>query len=372
MTTYYVDGSVGSDIGNPGTSPGAGNAWATIGKAASTVAAGDLVNIKNASDYTITAEITFNTGGNNTSGPIVFRGYTSSPGDGGRFVVKTSTDNIKLFNLGANYLAFDSFELKHQASTKNRGIYSSAADRSFIRLSNFRIEDCTYGVDGENTTYYTIKNLICENGEVVGGTTLGISGYNMALSNMLIRGCGDGIRAAQFTSFNCVSLRRVRVCNSTGNGLLWPGSSTFYSGLLNVGNCAFVSNAGDGIKLDFATADVMFCCDNSIFYGNTGYGINVSAAKYLVHKLRNCAFLNTGGAYTSTYITNSQGEVTLSGDPFTNSASYDFSLDSTAGEGSACRAAGFSGSWGGTGYLDIGAVQHQDAASGGKQRVYGS
>ena len=53
-TTWYVDGAVGNDS-NAGTSPGAGNAWATIGKATSTAAAGDTVNVKASATYTLTA-----------------------------------------------------------------------------------------------------------------------------------------------------------------------------------------------------------------------------------------------------------------------------------------------------------------------------
>jgi hypothetical protein len=61
------------------------------------------------------------------------------------------------------------------------------------------------------------------------------------------------------------------------------------------------------------------------------------------------------------------GTVSLSADPCTNAAGGDFSLNNTASAGVACRAAGIPGAFPGgntTGYLDIGAVQHQDAGGG--------
>ena len=44
MTTYYVDSELGND-NNPGTAAGAGNAWASIGKALDTAQSGDAVYI---------------------------------------------------------------------------------------------------------------------------------------------------------------------------------------------------------------------------------------------------------------------------------------------------------------------------------------
>jgi len=63
--------------------------------------------------------------------------------------------------------------------------------------------------------------------------------------------------------------------------------------------------------------------------------------------------------------------ISLSGIPFTNAASDDFSLDNTSGEGAACRgiSLGFLGS-ATTGYPDAGAVQHQDSGGGAAGMLY--
>jgi hypothetical protein len=80
VPTYYVDGAVG-DNGNDGEDEGAGNAWATIDYALNNIVAGDKVWVKASATYTENPELEVE--GALTT-PIVFEGYTSSPGDGGR------------------------------------------------------------------------------------------------------------------------------------------------------------------------------------------------------------------------------------------------------------------------------------------------
>jgi len=58
------------------------------------------------------------------------------------------------------------------------------------------------------------------------------------------------------------------------------------------------------------------------------------------------------------------GAITLTADPFTDGDNGDFSLNTAAGGGALCRAAGIDPA-GQTGYIDIGAVQHEDAGGGG-------
>lgn len=87
MTEYYVDGAVGNDS-NAGTSEGAGNAWATIGKAVSTIANGDVVWIKASATYAET--ITLASHAANDS-PRTFAGYSSTTGDNGKVTVQPSS-----------------------------------------------------------------------------------------------------------------------------------------------------------------------------------------------------------------------------------------------------------------------------------------
>jgi len=77
---------------------------------------------------------------------------------------------------------------------------------------------------------------------------------------------------------------------------------------------------------------------------------------------------NTSGNYSQ--IPSGPHDVTLTGDPFTNAAGNDFSLNNVAGAGAACRNAGFPGALPGLatplGYADIGVYRHQDTSSTGR------
>ena len=102
MTTYYVD-NVDGDDANAGTSEGSGNAWASIGKAMQTVAAGDHVGIKvTGTDYTVEDGSTDSIGAIITAGtaasPIIFEAYTTTLGDrptgSGRATLDASTNSL--------------------------------------------------------------------------------------------------------------------------------------------------------------------------------------------------------------------------------------------------------------------------------------
>jgi len=98
MATYYVDVAVGNDS-NLGTSEGAGNAWASIGKACQTATAdGDVVWIKASGEYVAEDGSTDSIGQVITAtNYIIFEGYTTTPGDG--------TFACVTLNAGTNALA---------------------------------------------------------------------------------------------------------------------------------------------------------------------------------------------------------------------------------------------------------------------------
>lgn len=92
MATYYVDGAIGSDL-NPGTGPGARDAWKTIDHAMNNVVGKDKVWVKASATYTESPAIDTAVGA--IADEIVFEGYTSSTGDGGQItLVGMLTDTI--------------------------------------------------------------------------------------------------------------------------------------------------------------------------------------------------------------------------------------------------------------------------------------
>jgi len=128
-------------------------------------------------------------------------------------------------------------------------------------------------------------------------------------------------------------------CTAYGNG---PAGFRGVSSNQQISNCISVSNGTYGFQFDLSKSQNLF---NNAAYNNT-------TANYLVD------------AVTRSYAKNN---LTLTGDPFTNAAAGDFSLNSTAGAGLSCKAAGLQGTFPrGTsrGYIDIGAVQSQYGTGG--------
>lgn len=219
MTTYYVDGAVGNDA-NLGTSEGAGNAWATIGKAASTVALGDTVYIKASATYA--EDVTFVTIGNSTN-PIRFIGYSTTPGDHGQITV-TPTVSAFITALGSMY---------------------------HIMMNIIVSGGTSHGWDfpaGDNNVFYNCKALNC-----------GGKGWNHDNSGWFIRctaqGCGDNGIWTDFnsTAHGCILNNNAPVSTSEGQ---FHGSS--YDAAFNLAH-------GTSTESGFTGSCLSFIC-------NTGYG----------------------------------------------------------------------------------------------------
>jgi hypothetical protein len=364
MATYYVDGAVGNDS-NAGTAEGSGNAWATINKAATTAAAGDTVHIKASATYTLTSAQTFTNSGNATSGPIIYRGYTTTPGaDDGRPLITSSTNGITLFNIsGKSMLKFQHLKFTHTAATRGHAFAVPSAIGFSISITDCEIDGCLDGVAADNSTNWYIANLNVERCKIR-TTRHGIYIFGGSyIDHCLLYECGsNGVYvskgAANPPHQIVVSNSAFRDCS---NGIEYSPDN---SGGLAVRACALYSNANHGIYKNSNTANSLSVC-NSIFYGNGGYGINIASGKVVEgENCTNAYGMNTIGDRNgwSTGI----GDVPLTADPFTNAANNDFSLNTTAGGGAALRNAGFPGvSHFGTGYADIGPLRHQDAGGGG-------
>lgn len=135
-------------------------------------------------------------------------------------------------------------------------------------------------------------------------------------------------------------------------------------------NCVAYANGRDGFRSEAAGVIISNCISES----NTGVGItnnNTGANTWI----NNATFGNGTATAIGTGLGNINiSPVTGSASFFTNAAGQDFSLNNTAGAGASARASGYPGVLpiGGTGFLDIGALQHADpAGSGGGARLAG-
>lgn len=151
------------------------------------------------------------------------------------------------------------------------------------------------------------------------------------------------------------------VADNTGNGVNHTGSgseillrsSVFARNAIGVNarcisalQCAFVDNTSHGIddSTNAAAASQRPYLENNIFYGNGGWGNGMGTSQAALYSnigsVRNNAFgANTSGNYAAT--TTSYDNITLTADPFTNSAADDYSLNSTAGGGALLKATGY-------------------------------
>jgi len=150
-------------------------------------------------------------------------------------------------------------------------------------------------------------------------------------------------------------------CISAGNTGASSDGFAASGSQVSVVNCASYGNGRDGVRLTHTTGPSRV--ENTIVEGNSGFGVNVS--NVFTALINNAYYNNTSGAQSLASATRRMdiGGVTLTASPFTNAAGGDFSLNTSAGGGAACRAAGFPGVFPNgttTGYVDIGAAQHAD------------
>jgi hypothetical protein len=213
----------------------------------------------------------------------------------------------------------------------------------------------------------TVKNSTSDGVVTSGPLTVA---YSYLLSNT-----GAGVRGRNGGDVSPLIAVIGSVFYNNGTSGLWidPDLAQGSAHATTVSNSDFVSNTGAGIKLGNAGNSVYGAiATNNIFYGNSTYGIDYTGNAFIAeNRLTNNAF----GANTTAAIHNFTGDigtVSLSADPFTAKASNDFSLNSTSGGGTSCKAAGWAGATGlfGTGYIDIGALQSQASAPGGGQTAY--
>jgi len=139
--------------------------------------------------------------------------------------------------------------------------------------------------------------------------------------------------AGAYTFLDCVAYS-----NGRHGWFFTSGFSIAYPILME--NCIAVLNGGWGIENSL---------NSSPDPNNGGLMINFMAF-----------YSNASGNISG--ITSPATMVSLTGDPFVSGSGNNFQLNNTAGAGASCRAAGTPGVLlSGTGYEDIGVLQHQDS-----------
>jgi len=328
---------------------------------AATNASGDLpfINMKNGTNYAITAAITW------SSANVSVGGYTSTVRDGGKAVIDGGTSGSSYVLLTVSGTPCEVMDLILQ----NNGATGSAAGLSNSNNRNtFRrvVVNSVRGAGFVNT--FVGRFTQCEAYACNQSNTAATAGFNITAAAVLKRCVSHDNTGSNSSGFVITPTVPVTLigCIADTNGQ--HGFSGTGIGPVVLQNCIASANTSDGAR--HADATCAWDVENCIFSTNGGYGFT-STANAGDELVNNAFRSNTSGQTNNTNADLVTGSVTLTGDPFTDAANGDFTLNNTSGAGASCRGAGIgtytqtASSYAGTvGYPDIG-IQHQETGGGG-------
>lgn len=290
-------------------------------------------------------------------------GYTTTRGDNGQATITTATNSVFLFEAGNAGFQWQFYNLKMTSTASTKAAAIEDGNSIYYLLC----QNCTF--DGPKfalETTVTTHHVVFFNSEIKNCSSHGLNLEQVATK---IIGCyihdntGDGIKtngtanggiSGELTVVNSI------IKSNGGNGVTTSDLDGNAAISLCIANSAIINNAGDGIHGGGASFSQMLGLQNTIIDSNGGWGINCGALTSLLvfaYGGGNAFRSNTSGDRNN--FPALAGDITLTADPFTNRSGADFSLNSTAGGGAACKGAGFPGTLqvGGTGHADIGPLQ---------------
>jgi parallel beta-helix repeat protein len=389
--TATMDRVVGTANATGGTG-NLGGAFATINNAIGNMGVGGQITYIKAGTYqTIGLAAPYVTTGTALSRIV---GYSSTRGDSGQATIQvnaanvilaswnsgTSTSGVSLENIifdGNNQTTSNGFTfqgLNFLTVSFINCTFKRFTDQYCLRVAgSINIHACDFAINAFTNTSYVSGCILGEYGSGAGaaggGTFVNVSDCYFT---------GNTISSLNFTA---AAIYGKNIALSVNNSIFYNNSSSNMDGIylqnamaVNISNNAIHSNGRHGINIVSDSTNSAACTipniRNNIITSNGGYGIKASYdySTTLPMVNHNAYYNNTSGAKTG--FTAGAGEVTLTGLPYVN-APTDFALNSTAGQGASCRAAAIPGTLGvssvvGTGYLDIGPLQH----SGGVSSAY--
>lgn len=359
-TSITVDRSTGLTTGT-GATLNIGGSFQTIQTAMARMSIDGMIAYVKQGTYNLITAINTPTA-TLTNGDRRLLGYTTTHGDSptgaGRPTVKTDGNAINAVLLDTMGWRIGSFIFDGSgASAGLIGISGDTATHTTIhhcKITNFS----TRGIDLNHAGAAYANVINCEVTNCAQGIT---ASFLFKMINCWIHdNTGVGVICTEFSTI----LRSV-ISNNTGASS--DGIQCFHGAFIS--HCVIVGNGRDGIRTPWTySIGLGGHMLNNMLMSNSGYGIHTENGLARAYESvdYNAFFNNTSGARN--VILAGPHDVTLTADPFINAAGNVYHLNTTAGGGAALRAAGFPGLFPGgltTGYLDIGAAQHQDSASGG-------
>lgn len=327
--------------------------------------AGNQVQIK-AATYTQTTTMTFSTLAGTQTAPIEFIGYQTTHNDGGtKPLLTTATNTVPLFTLiSCPFFEWKNISFSNTAATKAQGMVGlTTTSAGYWAYSDCIFDGFNNGIDSSTNSRgpnqiilnrCTLKN--CTLSSVSDST----SGYINVSNSVFYNNTSAGYR---WTSINQVPnfltfYNNVFAKNATG--FIDSGTTRTIAAIFL--NNTFVDNTTVDISVAETTTSPQLTMTGNIFYGSTtGVTFAFSGG---IDKSVLLNDYNAYGANTTDRNGLSAGlhDFTLTANPFVSRATQNYALNNTAGGGALLRAANYPGvlNVGGTGYLDVGALQHQD------------
>jgi len=353
-TGWYEIVSVGANQATLDRSPGTvgvggtyavGGALATISQAITAKVQGNDIWVKASGSYTVTVTQNLVAGDGGTGNNLTrFIGYTTTRGDNGKVTWTTATNSIALITFAqANNFLFQNFIFSSTAGTRGNGFTAGTTQiDGNLQLVNCVFDGFNIALNGPFVGTYCWAPLVMIGCEVKNCIAQGIlNGYNVVMEGCFIHdNAGDGLATANTgDAQQSMSISRTVFYKNGGKGIQ-DNSGAGNNNFLFMENVAFVQNTSDGWSQNngAATCNIVINC---IFDQNGGFGFSVGSWK-AVYQRNNAFFSNASGKYSGGGPVPA-GEVVLTGSPFTNPATGDFSLNNTAGAGAACKAAAYPG-----------------------------
>ena len=353
--TIVVDRIVAAGTGITMNIGGAVVSLGILGSSTATIlVVGNRIWIKSGT-YTISsATINISGGCFSTTSSVAIEGYNSTRGDLGTkpiLQVGAGVASATVINFTSLYGYVKNISVDGNAQTASKGINLDSGGICYA----CKALNCING--GFQSTVNSAQFILCS---ATGcATTPAFNALNcygcVAFSNTVT---GFSTSSAGISSYrNCISYSNT---GATTDGF---NTNSNQSQLIN---CVAYGNGRQGFRMDFGPAVYINC----IAENNTAWGFSHNGNDPGL-RLQNCAgYNNTSGNVDigTGNLTWNFGFITGSASFFTAPGSGDFSLNNTAGGGASARAAGILGVFPEgltTGYLDVGAAQHQDSGGGG-------
>jgi hypothetical protein len=365
------DKSLGTAASTGGTG-NLGGCLATIRPcflAASPAVAGNKIHVK-AGTYTNTTTITLSAIVATQNLPIQIIGYQTTHNDGGtKPLITTATNTTPLFTMtNAPYIEWRNVLLTNTATTRAAGILGlTTASAGAWSLIDSIMDGFSNGIDSATNSRGAASLFIIRS--TIKNST--VSAVNDSTAGLKLFIDSSVFYNNTTTCFRMTAINGANDWTFVNNIFAKSGAgindlATTRPTTWTFKNNTFVDITGVCVNSAETTSSCTLIDEGNIIY-NCGTGFNFAFSGG-VDRSTLLNDYNAYGANTTNRTGLSAGahDITLTADPFVNRAAANYALNNTAGGGALLRAANFPGALnvGGTGYLDVGALQHQDTGGG--------